>query len=177
METGGCLFRLLKAPKSRRARPGPLLFAQHSFAIGSTMQNNDFSFLLSAQKHTDSTKKKKNGYDGSDRICILHRGQRADLACRTGMVVRKNRTHWSHRGGKTQLSTRFDGSHENFHLSCLSSRLVSLQEEHDKRRVSVQVGISNCDGGVWWKRLEEKKIRQTDRHTDRGGWLIYMDGF
>lgn len=118
--------------------------------------------------------KKKNG---SDRICILHRGQRADLACRTGMVVRKNRTHWSHRGGKTQLSTRSDGSHENFHLSCLSSRLVSLQEEHDKRRVSVQVGISNCDGGVWWKRLEEKKIRQTDRHTDRGGWLIYMDGF
>lgn len=58
------MFRLLKAPKSRQARPGPLLFAQHSFAIGSTMQNNDFSFLLSAQKHTDSTKKKKMGMTG-----------------------------------------------------------------------------------------------------------------
>lgn len=94
------MFRLLNASKSWRARPGLLLFAEHSFAIGSTMQNNDFSFLLSAQKHTDSTKKKKKmGMTGLTTSAFFI-GQRADLACRTGMVVRKNRTHWSHRGAK-----------------------------------------------------------------------------
>lgn len=161
METGGCLFRLLNAPKSWRARPGLLLFAQHSFAIGSTMQNNDFSILLSAQKHTDSTTKKKNGYDGCDRICIL---QRADLACRTGMVVRKNRTHWSHRGAK-----------HNWALALMDLRITSTSPAwapgwfHPRKnminweflfKLNFQT-VTEESGGKGWKK------RGSDRQADR----------
>lgn len=65
---------------------------------------------------------------------------------------------------KTQLSTRSDGSHGNFHLSCLSSRLVFSRKDVINGEFFVQVGISNCDGGVWWNRL---KKRRSDRQTDR----------
>lgn len=152
---------------------GPLLFAQHSCAIGTTMQKPSLSFTVTSERHRFNKKRSQTS--------AFFLGRRADLACRMATAVRKNRTGWSHRG--TDLAKHSLLSGLELMITCsapllpeFQARLTPGRRETDKLldqfRVSHKAWLLDYDGGVSGWKKGGRQEGETDREVGLCRWFL-----